>query len=175
MRCLFSARRRTRRVDQKREPAKDKRRNEAQEFGPNDVRAPCLLLEPRGELVTREEIERRLWADRNVDVLGELSWLLNPTSLYTRAMSTFVNSDSGASSSSRAAGASGGCWSPSTSKSQTDQCSHTSANSGSDHGPCGFAARSGNHSDSERVRGQGWTRNARQSNGAGACTNRGTD
>ena len=27
----------------------------------------CLLLERPGELVTREEIERRLWADRNVD------------------------------------------------------------------------------------------------------------
>jgi DNA-binding winged helix-turn-helix (wHTH) protein len=28
----------------------------------------CLLLERPGELITREEIERRLWPDRNVDV-----------------------------------------------------------------------------------------------------------
>ena len=27
----------------------------------------CLLLERPGELITREEIERRLWPDRNVD------------------------------------------------------------------------------------------------------------
>lgn len=27
----------------------------------------CLLLERPGELITREEIERRLWSDRNVD------------------------------------------------------------------------------------------------------------
>ena len=27
----------------------------------------CLLLERPGELTTREEIERRLWPDRNVD------------------------------------------------------------------------------------------------------------
>ena len=27
----------------------------------------CLLLEKPGELITREEIERRLWPDRNVD------------------------------------------------------------------------------------------------------------
>ena len=27
----------------------------------------CLLLERTGELIPREEIERRLWSDRNVD------------------------------------------------------------------------------------------------------------
>jgi DNA-binding winged helix-turn-helix (wHTH) protein len=32
----------------------------------------CLLLERPGELITREEIERRLWPDRNVDVYHSL-------------------------------------------------------------------------------------------------------
>ena len=37
----------------------------------------CLLLERPGELITREEIERRLWPDRNVDFHHSLDVVVN--------------------------------------------------------------------------------------------------
>ena len=37
----------------------------------------CLLLERPGELITREEIERRLWPDRNVDFQHSLDVIVN--------------------------------------------------------------------------------------------------
>jgi len=37
----------------------------------------CLLLERPGELITREEIERKLWPDRNVDFHHSLDVVVN--------------------------------------------------------------------------------------------------
>src|SRR4030095_10877882 len=37
----------------------------------------CLLLERPGELITREEIEHRLWPDRNVDFHHSLDVVVN--------------------------------------------------------------------------------------------------
>jgi DNA-binding winged helix-turn-helix (wHTH) protein len=37
----------------------------------------ALLLERPGELITREEIERRLWPDRNVDFHHGLDVVVN--------------------------------------------------------------------------------------------------
>jgi DNA-binding winged helix-turn-helix (wHTH) protein len=37
----------------------------------------CLLLERPGELITREEIERRLWPDRNVDYQHSLDVVIS--------------------------------------------------------------------------------------------------
>ena len=37
----------------------------------------CLLLERPGELITREEIERRLWPDRNVEFHHSLDVVVN--------------------------------------------------------------------------------------------------
>ena len=38
----------------------------------------CLLLEQPGQLITREEIERRLWPDRNVDFDHSLDVVVPP-------------------------------------------------------------------------------------------------
>ena len=37
----------------------------------------CLLLDRPGELITREEIERKLWPDRNVDFHHSLDVVVN--------------------------------------------------------------------------------------------------
>src|SRR5690349_20007995 len=37
----------------------------------------CLLLERPGELITREEVERRLWPDRSVDFHHSLDVVVN--------------------------------------------------------------------------------------------------
>ena len=55
----------------------------------------CLLLERPGELVSREEIERRLWPDRNVDfnhgldvVVSRLRTVLGDSGLRPRYIET---------------------------------------------------------------------------------------
>jgi DNA-binding winged helix-turn-helix (wHTH) protein len=55
----------------------------------------CLLLERPGELITREEIERRLWPDRNVDfhhsldvVVSRLRAVLNDKGALPRYIET---------------------------------------------------------------------------------------
>src|SRR5436190_17157636 len=83
LRSSFSCRPTMRRIHQKRDSAKDERRNDAGEFGVNEMRAqrahhegakvqrsgssPPWNQHKGPRLITREEMERRLWPDRNVN------------------------------------------------------------------------------------------------------------